>query len=86
LEKNFLRSAWELLPSYAADARINGLAYDVAAEKETVALFHAALERAIDDVQCHPDKPIGAPSWNEVFATCPALRDDFSQLLNHSAL
>jgi glucosyl-3-phosphoglycerate synthase len=86
LGRRFLRAALELLPSYAADARINGLAYDRAAERETVALFHASLGRATDEVRRRPEKNVGASSWNEVFASCPALRWDLSGVLKRSAL
>lgn len=86
VRRKFLRAALELLPSYAADARLNGLAYDRAAERETVALFHASLRCAMDEVLRQPEKSAGPPSWNEVFASCPALRSGLSEVLRRSVL
>ncbi len=76
LEVRYVRAAEDAIECYAADAQLNGLAFDRHEEELAVSAFARAVRLA--GVSCREDlKGSRLPSWHQVLAAIP----DFAEMM-----
>ncbi len=73
IRATYTRVADDLIDRYQADATINGIRYDRAAEEAAVALFGEAILRAGAEVLADPTGSPFIPSWARVAEALPHL-------------
>jgi glucosyl-3-phosphoglycerate synthase len=71
----YQRKAGDTLRFYAADAEINGLAYDRHEEELAVATFVGAIRQAARDFAANPLGDPMIPNWNRVLSARPDVFD-----------
>ena len=71
LEVSYLRRAEDMIATYAADAAINGLAFDRHAEGLAVETFAQGLSRAIEQFTTDPRGQSVISNWNRVMSAIP---------------
>ncbi len=71
LEVSYLRRAEDMIATYAADAAINGLAFDRHAEGLAVETFAQGLSRAIEQFTADPRGQSVISNWNRVMSAIP---------------
>jgi glucosyl-3-phosphoglycerate synthase len=73
LRSSYIRRAQETLKRYADDARINGLAFDVASECAAIQRFVQAIDRAARLVRAKRTDKALLPSWSQVESVIPGM-------------
>lgn len=76
LKATYYRSALDLLESYTADARMNGLSIDRHKEEKMIELFAQNIVTAGQVFLDNPEETPFIPTWSRVHAADPALMDD----------
>jgi glucosyl-3-phosphoglycerate synthase len=73
LRSSYLCKAQETLKRYADDARINGLAFDVASERAAIQRFVQAIDRAARAARSKSADRTLLPSWSQVESILPGM-------------
>jgi glucosyl-3-phosphoglycerate synthase len=74
LQAHYREVAHQLVGSYRADARLNGLTYDLEAEQQAVSVFAGAIPRACE-LAALPGTATCLAPWTQVEATLPRALD-----------